>query len=610
VYDSIDFYRSVDGGRTWSVPYTLSSAADAGNLQGSRVTVAPNGNVETTWYVSQATDDDGIRYRFSTDHGASFFTEVTPVTFYQQFGTGAPGFNRNRGINFPSITVDHSNGPHRGRTYIAWQETWHFLGIALPPAGASTVNEIEPNPYTSRATSFTPGQTLSGTLATANNALDRDYWAFALSAGQSVVFFTQPTPSTRAWTLRVFAPAPDSTQLLCYGGNTDSNATWSPSAYYSFTAPVSGTYYLRLAASSYQTTTYSVYTAFGGRTTERGRDQRDGFVTWSDNGVTWSTPTRINDDAIGYDLFLPEVAVGSDGCVYSTWFDHRDDTFGSRANIYMTRSADGGATWAANQLITSGQSNFTTCPTNIAPNMGDYLHLASSGTGIIPVWADGRAGTSVDVWSTTVPVTSGITTCASDTTMAAPGTATRAWTLANANPVFAGNYTVTLTSQRNWPMPVAATVAIPAAGSALYAGDVSVPDTAASGTNRVCLTLTTPGGVVAAQCCYTITVQGQLLGVGDGPGRTLALARSRPNPAFGNTAIAFTLPRAGHARLTVYDLAGARVRTLFDGARAAGDNVVSWDGRDDRGSIVRAGAYFYRLEFGGQTLTQRLVMMR
>ena len=606
--DTIDFHRSVDGGRTWSAPLAISGNADAGYVQGSRVTVAPNGNVEVVWYTAQATDEDGIRFRSSSNYGASFFSEVPAATFYQQFGTGAPGFNRNRGINFPAITVDHSNGPHRGRTYIAWQETYHFLATALPPAGATTVNEIEPNGGGGTATPFTPGQTLSGALATTSNTRDLDYWAFTLAAGQSVIFSTRPTPSTRAWTMRLYAP--DVNQSLCFGGNSDSTATNSPSAYYTFTAPVSGTYYLRMTGSSWQTITYSVYTAFGLPGAERGRDQRDGFVTWSDNGVAWSTPARLNDDPVGYDLFLPEVAVGADGSPYATWFDHRDDTYGSRANVYMTRSTDGGASWVANQLITSAQSNFTVCPTNIAPNMGDYSHLTSSGTAIVPVWADGRGATSVDVWSTTVPVTSGITACAPDTTMAAPGTATRGWTLANDNPLFAGNYGVTLTSQRAWPMPATTAVAIGAASTVLYGGDVTVPDTAASGTNQMCLTLTTPGGVVAARCCYTLTVQGQLLNVGTGPAGTLALARSRPNPAAGSTTIAFTLPRAGHARVTVYDLAGARVRTLLDGQRPAGETTLAWDGRDDRGSIVRAGAYFYRLEFGGRTLSQRLVMMR
>jgi hypothetical protein len=507
--------------------------------------------------------------------------------------------------------VDRSSGPHRGRIYIGWQESFAFLNTALPPAGATGKAEVEGNNTPATATPFTPGQTLSGQLATTNNARDLDYFSFPLSAGQNIVFSAVRTSLSGAYSMRVFAP--DGTQMLCYGSVADSTtSTTYANVYYSAAAPVSGTYYLRLAATSYQGQNYTVYTAIGTRVSERGRDQRDAFVAYSDNSASWSTPTRIDDDAVGYDLFLPELAVGSDGCVYSRWFDHRDDTYGSRANIYMTRSADGGATWAANQLVTSAQSNFTTSPCNIAPNMGDYSGLTSSGTRIIPTWADGRlaTGAGVDVWAASLDVTSAISACAADTSMYAPGTATRGWTLANANTLFGGTYGVALTSQRAWAMPVAGTVTIPAGGSVLYGADITVPDTAASGTNSICLTLTSPGGVVAGQCCYTITVHGLALGVGDRPGGELALARSRPNPAFGSAAIAFTLPRAGHARLTVYDLAGARVRTLLDGQRSAGETSVIWDGRDERGTSVRSGAYYYRLEFEGRALTQRLVLMR
>jgi hypothetical protein len=88
----------------------------------------------------------------------------------------------------------------------------------------------------------------------------------------------------------------------------------------------------------------------------------------------------------------------------------------------------------------------------------------------------------------------------------------------------------------------------------------------------------------------------------------LALAAS-PNPSIGATKIAFDLPRAGHATLAIYDLAGRRVRSLMDGARAAGRYSETWDGRGERGSAV-AGVYFVRLEIGGETRTERIVRIR
>lgn len=52
---------------------------------------------------------------------------------------------------------------------------------------------------------------------------------------------------------------------------------------------------------------------------------------------------------------------------------------------------------------------------------------------------------------------------------------------------------------------------------------------------------------------------------GDGRLRSFALAQSYPNPARGETTIAFALPEACDVRLTVYDLAGRLVATPASG---------------------------------------------
>ena len=93
-------------------------------------------------------------------------------------------------------------------------------------------------------------------------------------------------------------------------------------------------------------------------------------------------------------------------------------------------------------------------------------------------------------------------------------------------------------------------------------------------------------------------------------GRCCSRWPRRTAPARGSARIAFSLPNPGRVKLSVYDLAGARVRTLLDGERSSGAQSVLWDGRDSGGTPVRAGAYFIRLEFAGRSLTQRLVMTR
>src|SRR5262245_9867614 len=59
------------------------------------------------------------------------------------------------------------------------------------------------------------------------------------------------------------------------------------------------------------------------------------------------------------------------------------------------------------------------------------------------------------------------------------------------------------------------------------------------------------------------------------PTRVL-LAQSYPNPARDGMSVQYSLPRAAHARLVVYDAAGRALRTLADGVTPAGEHTVRW----------------------------------
>ena len=92
-------------------------------------------------------------------------------------------------------------------------------------------------------------------------------------------------------------------------------------------------------------------------------------------------------------------------------------------------------------------------------------------------------------------------------------------------------------------------------------------------------------------------------------GGALAL-RVAPNPFFGASAVTFTLPRAGHLELGVYDVNGRLVRMLQRGTAAAGTHSLDWDGRDPQGNRVPAGVYFVRLDAPGSQLKSKLVKLR
>lgn len=63
-------------------------------------------------------------------------------------------------------------------------------------------------------------------------------------------------------------------------------------------------------------------------------------------------------------------------------------------------------------------------------------------------------------------------------------------------------------------------------------------------------------------------------------------------------------------RLVIYDVLGRVVRTLVDGHVTPGMREVVWDGMDDAGHEVKSGIYLVRLEACGETVTQKVVLIR
>jgi hypothetical protein len=78
-----------------------------------------------------------------------------------------------------------------------------------------------------------------------------------------------------------------------------------------------------------------------------------------------------------------------------------------------------------------------------------------------------------------------------------------------------------------------------------------------------------------------------------------------PNPFNPSTVIRFTLSKAGHTSLKVFDLLGREVAALVNEYRAVGSHQVLLDA-----STLPSGMYFYRLESGGRVMVQKMVLAR
>ncbi|MCE9627963.1 MAG: T9SS type A sorting domain-containing protein, partial [Candidatus Eisenbacteria bacterium] len=125
-------------------------------------------------------------------------------------------------------------------------------------------------------------------------------------------------------------------------------------------------------------------------------------------------------------------------------------------------------------------------------------------------------------------------------------------------------------------------------------------------------TLVGPDGQVYAINNATLFAVGALnAGVDPGPRATrIGLAFAGRNPSPGGTRLRYTLPVAAEVALDVLDVTGRYVATVSQGAAAAGEHTVIWNGRDASGARADAGLYFARLRVGGETRTLKLVLAR
>jgi hypothetical protein len=97
--------------------------------------------------------------------------------------------------------------------------------------------------------------------------------------------------------------------------------------------------------------------------------------------------------------------------------------------------------------------------------------------------------------------------------------------------------------------------------------------------------------------------------VGETP-TALRLEQNVPNPFNPVTTIRYTLDRSGPTTLRVYDVRGARVRTLVDGEQGSGPHAIQWDGSDDRGVRLASGVYFCRLETATEARVMKMTVLK
>ena len=93
-------------------------------------------------------------------------------------------------------------------------------------------------------------------------------------------------------------------------------------------------------------------------------------------------------------------------------------------------------------------------------------------------------------------------------------------------------------------------------------------------------------------------------GDGEPPVRSIAIW-CNPNPFNSSAEIWYRLASPGYLRLSIYNLVGQKVATLFSGMQQAGAHKVIWDAES-----VTSGVYFARLESSTGSRSVKMVLLR
>jgi hypothetical protein len=118
---------SSDHGASFSVT-RADDPSGPGRSIGASPAVGPNGEVYVAWNDYRA---NAIVFNGSFDGGQTWGTPITISPKIIPFDIGIPAESFRRALVYPSLDVDRSSGPHRGRIYCTWMD--------LTAAGATDI---------------------------------------------------------------------------------------------------------------------------------------------------------------------------------------------------------------------------------------------------------------------------------------------------------------------------------------------------------------------------------------------------------------------------------------------------------------------------------------
>ncbi len=107
---------------------------------------------------------------------------------------------------------------------------------------------------------------------------------------------------------------------------------------------------------------------------------------------------------------------------------------------------------------------------------------------------------------------------------------------------------------------------------------------------------------------HVILVEGDLTAAPAAP--PVPVLSAHPNPFNPNTELRLILPEPGPKRVSIHDITGRRLITLLDEDLPAGEQRLSWNGRDAQGQALSSGLYLAQVEGRSSRASLKLMILK
>jgi hypothetical protein len=88
------------------------------------------------------------------------------------------------------------------------------------------------------------------------------------------------------------------------------------------------------------------------------------------------------------------------------------------------------------------------------------------------------------------------------------------------------------------------------------------------------------------------------------------LEQNFPNPFNPSTSINYSMEEPGEIRITIFNVRGQKIQTLFNSYQTSGMHTVTWDGLNKFGNPAPGGVYLYKLSIGQAELGKKMLLLR